>query len=121
MTIRLPGPRIHENESSGNRLESNSALKWARNFTNRDRKLSVLYRFTYSNNENDGILQSVNRYLNAGTSGDSINQEKNNSGDNKAQFFSIIYTEPFSKKIKVEFSSDLLRGGGTQNKKHLMW
>jgi Carboxypeptidase regulatory-like domain len=80
------------NETSGNRTESNSALKWTRTFSNRDRKLTGQYRFNFSENENDGILQSINRYYNnASVPDDSINQEKNNNGDNHAQYFSLIY------------------------------
>ena len=109
---------ITRNEDSGNRLESASSLKWTRTFANRDRKLTGQYRYKMGENENDGILQSINRYFNQATlPDDSINQEKRNNSDNNSQYFAIIYTEPLSKKAKIEFASDLLTGGGTQNKK----
>jgi hypothetical protein len=101
----------------GNNTEFNTGAKWTRSFTNRDRKLTATYTFITGKRKSDGILQSRNYFFLDATPDDSINQDKIANSDKQSQYIGVIYTEPLNKKIKLEFSSDLLSGNNSQDRK----
>jgi hypothetical protein len=105
------------NGSDNTNTQSVNSLKWTRNFNNRDRKLVAFYSYTASSVDGSGALRSSNEFYDGTTAGDSINQQKTTDNSSGTHFASATYTEPLSKKVKLEFSGDFARSDGSQDKK----
>jgi hypothetical protein len=95
-------------------------LKINRKFKKKDRLLVVSYNQSYSKNELDGVLNTIHNYDTAYVEQlTNINQKKINQLENSSHYGSLVYTEPISPKIKLEFSYDYLNHKNKQNKKSL--
>ena len=91
------------NNASGYDINTNIKLK--RSFKNRDRQFRMNYNVILVDNKSDGILKADNTYYNATTptSDSIIDQKKSNTSKSQSHNGNIVYTEPLSKKIKLEF------------------
>lgn len=117
--IRTRETIIDNNNTSNNSGWTNS-LKFTRSFKNRDRKFVADYKLDKGDNSSDGILQYAQRYFVYSALPDSnVNQKKISSGETQSQKATATYTEPLSKKVKLEFAYDWTLSNGTQNKQTL--
>lgn len=108
------------NINKANGYDLNTIAKLTRKFKKRDRLLVASYNYIVTDNISDGTLISNNIYFNNSIIGnDSINQKKTSSGNSKSHNATLTYTEPITKKIKLEFSYDLNYNLNLQNKKAL--
>lgn len=108
------------NDNKGSGYEINNNLKLTRRFKKKDRQLVMGYTNTFSNNESDGVLRTDNSFYTDTTSYiSSINQKKTNITNSQNHFISAAYTEPLTKKIKMEISYDYMFYKSTQDKKAL--
>lgn len=108
------------NTSKSSGYELNNTLRLNRRFRKKDRLLTISYNNLLSNNESDGVLQTDNSFYTDTTSSlSSVNQKKTNLINNQNHFIMGSFTEPLSKKVKVELSYDLMYYKSTQDKKAL--
>lgn len=89
------------NKAEGYEINTNVKLK--RSFKNRDRQFRMNYNVILVDNKSDGILKSDNTYFTSSLPNDSIDQKKSNTSNSQTHNGNIVYTEPLSKKIKLEF------------------
>ncbi len=89
------------NKAEGYEINTNVKLK--RSFKNRDRQFRMNYNVILVDNKADGILKADNTYYNSTTPSDSINQKKINTSNSQTHNGNVVYTEPLTKKIKLEF------------------
>ena len=107
------------NGSNSTNYSLANTFKLTRNFKKKDRKFLAIYNYTTSNNESKGILQTKNIFYGSLNPTDSTDQQKTNSNSSISQMATLTYTEPVTKKIKLEFSYDFNTSKGIQNKKAL--
>jgi hypothetical protein len=106
-----------ENDNSGKAFDINTNVKLKRNFKKKDRQLVLTYNFAYNNSQSTQILKSSNANYNGyELPADSINQQKLGSSDNQKHTASLVYTEPITQKIKLEFAYDYSYSLGNQDK-----
>lgn len=109
-----------DNTNNTSNYDWSNSIKLTRNFKNRDRRFIVNYNIGLTHGRADGILKSGNTYFNNSTlPNDSIDQRKTSTSDSRSQFAAATYTEPISKKVKLEFSYDVSLSGSTQDKRTL--
>ncbi len=89
------------NEAEGYDFTTNIKLK--RSFKNRDRQFRMNYNVNLVDDKSNGILKSDNTYFNSLIPNDSINQKKSGASNSQSHNGNIVYTEPLTKKIKLEF------------------
>ncbi|CAN5396387.1 outer membrane beta-barrel protein [soil metagenome] len=104
---------VNPSNSTTNYDWTNSA-KLTHNFKKKERKLVVNYSLGMVNSETKGLLKSNDSSLPNNT-----DQKKTTDSDRQTHNASIIYTEPFTKKIKMELSYDMNYSKGKQIKKTL--
>lgn len=108
------------NTTAGSGYELNNTLKLNRRFRKKDRLLMLSYNNLLSDNQSEGILKTDNSFYTDTTSSiSSVNQKKTNFVNSQNHFISGVFTEPLTKKIKIEFSYDLMYYKSTQDKKAL--
>ncbi len=108
------------NKNKANGYDFNTNANITRKFKKEDRLFKVNYFIVFNNNSSDGSLISNNVYFNnTNTANDSINQKKINSAKSESHIAAITYTEPITKKIKLELAYDFNYNKGTQDKKAL--
>lgn len=78
--------------------------------------LRIRYNAAIQNTKSGGVLTSYNTYYNSTKSNDSINQQKKNIGDNRLSNLILIYREPISKYIYLEFHYNYNCNTVVQNK-----
>ncbi len=102
------------NKASGYDLNTN--VKLNRKFKKKDRTLYVTYNLEMNDNRSTGVLKSFNTFYNSTIPNDSINQQKINTSNTQAHNALAVYTEPLTKKIKLEFEYSYNNSIGKQNK-----
>ncbi len=107
----------NSNKASGYNL--NAKAKLTRKFKNRDRLFRMNYNITLDDNKSEGLLKSFNSTYDSIPTNDSIDQKKNNAGYSQMHNASVIYTEPLTKKIKLEFDYSFNYTLSNQSKKAL--
>jgi outer membrane receptor protein involved in Fe transport len=108
------------NSNNSSSTSWNNGLKFTRSFKNRDRKFVADYHIDKSESSSEGILQSAQHYFVYNAQPDSnVNQKKISSSETMTQKASATYTEPLSKKVKLEFAYDWSFTGGEQDKRAL--
>jgi hypothetical protein len=80
----------------------NTFVRLNRKFKNLDRRFRVNYNYLINDNGSDGILKSLNTGSDS-LSSQNINQKKQSSLHSQLHNALFIYTEPLTKKIKLEF------------------
>lgn len=108
----------NSNKSSGYDISNN--LKLIKRFKKKDRLLNVSYSNSFSETNTDGILKTDNySYADSVDFLTSINQKKSGLNVNQSHIAGISYTEPITKKIKIEVSYDFMHYNSKQDKKAL--
>ncbi len=107
------------NNSNGSSYEIDNAVKLKREFKKVDRVLRLDYDFNLSNSDGAGILQTQNSNFTGGTPLKDVNQQKTNNTKGMGHDATLTFTEPLTKKIKLEFTFDFINSTSTQEKKTL--
>lgn len=104
----------NNNVSQG--ISSNSEAILRRKFKKPKRELELKYLLVASNNQTDGTLYNSSIYYQTPDT-TLINQTKINDNSSTNQFGIVTYTEPLSKKIKLQFEYLYENGFMKQNRK----
>ncbi len=91
-----------------------NSAKVTRTFKKKDRKIVANYNLGLVNADTKGFLKSEDSSLPVNT-----DQKKTAVSDRQTHSASLTYTEPFTKKIKMELSYDMNYSKGMQTKKTL--
>lgn len=92
---------------NANTTTSNQSIGVTRKFNKKDRKLRLRYSLDYDLNSSNGLLLSKNTFTNNAAFNDSLNQRRISDGNKQVHNGAITFTEPLSKKVKVELSYDI--------------
>lgn len=92
-------------------------LRLNRKFKKKERNLLISYNNNFHNEENLGYLNSKNHYFTPKDSIHSVDQQKINNNRKQEHNAVIVFTEPLTKKIKLEFSYDFLYNNSIQDKR----
>lgn len=111
---------VTDYSGNGKNYDIGSILRLTKDFKKKERKLMLIYNFGLSGSESENILIYHNYQPFIDTSTffimDSINQKKENQSFSQSHNPSVIYTEPLTKKVKVEFSYEFSYHLNTQKK-----
>jgi hypothetical protein len=107
------------NNTKSSGYELNNTLKLNRRFKKKDRLLMLSYNNMLSKNESEGLLKTDNSFYVDTSYISSVDQRKTNLTNTQNHFVSGIFTEPLTKKIKLEVSYDFMYYKSTQDKKAL--
>jgi outer membrane receptor protein involved in Fe transport len=95
----------------------NTIAKLNRRFKKKDRLLILTYNLILKNDESKGTLKSNDTfYSNLSIPSDSINQKKINTSEQQNHSAKLVYTEPLTKKTKLEFEYTFNSNMTQQNK-----
>lgn len=92
---------LNANDAAGYAI--NTTAKLTHKFKNRDRLFRLNYNLAIDDNRSDGLLKSYSSFYDTITRYDTINQKKINTSYSQVHNATAIYTEPLTKKIKLEF------------------
>ena len=92
-----------ENTNNAKGYDINTTVRLNRKFKNRDRLLTVTYNIEANDNESKGLLKSNSTFYNSLLPNDSINQQKTNRSTSQTHNAVAVFTNPITKKIKLEF------------------
>lgn len=90
------------NTANTNGVALNAFARLTRKFRKKDRKFRMNYNFLLNDNETNGINTGLDTLIHK-----DVNQQKNNTVTNQTHNALFIYTEPLSKKIKLEAEYNL--------------
>jgi hypothetical protein len=107
------------NNVKGNGYDISNNLKLMRRFKKKDRILQLNYNNGFINNESAGVLRTDNSFYADTSYISSIDQKKTNLNNSQNHFVGAVFTEPLTKKIKLEISYDYMYYKSTQDKKAL--
>ncbi|MGZ3903970.1 MAG: outer membrane beta-barrel protein [Bacteroidia bacterium] len=111
---------IISNNSKGSSYDIDAEARLKRKFKKTDRLLNISYDFSTSNAQGTGILKTINTYYKPISFPiPDVNQLKTNNTENLGHNTTLSYTEPITKKIKIELMADFTTNTGTQDKKTL--
>ncbi|HEX8517849.1 MAG TPA: outer membrane beta-barrel family protein [Bacteroidia bacterium] len=105
----------NSNEAKGYNI--NATARLTRRFKKRDRMFRLNYNFIMNDDQSEGLLKSNNTFYDSTQLAASIDQKKTNSSNSQTHNATAIYTEPLSKKIKLEFEYNYNSNIGIQDKK----
>lgn len=106
------------NNASGYDAKINSKL--TKKFKKKERQLMVNYNFNRKEDKAENVLKSYNTYYTSIVlPNDTINQKKNNTSSRSSHNARITYTEPITKKIKIEAEYSINYSINQQDKKAL--
>ncbi|MFL5763396.1 MAG: TonB-dependent receptor [Bacteroidia bacterium] len=102
------------NKASG--YDLNATAKLTRKFKKKDRLLRLNYNIQKNENEAEGFLKSSSIFYNSFIPNDSIDQKKDSKSASETHNATLIYTEPITNKIKLEFDYLFNYNYGNQSK-----
>jgi hypothetical protein len=110
---------INTNNSDVDATNIKTRLGYTKNFKKEKRQLRVLNNFIYdkSNSSSDLLYNDLFTQTNMIENG--IDQQKNSQRAIVSNVFNIVYVEPLSKRLKMEFSYELFNSTNTQNSRSL--
>lgn len=109
-----------DNLSNGNGYDVSNTIRLIKRFMKKDRLLNTTYSNNIINNEALGYLKTDNIFFTDTTQSlNSINQKKTNINNSQSHSLGFTYTEPLTKKIKLEASYDYQYFKSKQDKKSL--
>lgn len=109
------------NTTKSNGYDMANNLKLLKRFHKKDRLLSISYSNTFSETNSDGILKTENFFYSNpnNTLFNTVNQKKKGLNFNQSHIGGVSFTEPLTKKIKIELSYDYMYYNSKQNKNAL--
>lgn len=109
-----------DNSSQNRGYDIANNLKLKKRFKKKDRLLNLSYSNTFAEDLSNGTLKTDNYFYSDSTSFlNSIDQKKKASTHNNSHIAGVSFTEPLTKKIKIEASYDYMRYSSSQNKQSL--
>lgn len=93
-----------QNNSKTDKTDIDLLLKLNRNFKKKDRLLSFMYNPTYLDEITKTTLNTDFKYFQGQLPDSSLNQKRENTSLKQNNSASVVYTEPWNKKIKTEIS-----------------
>ncbi len=105
------------NKNSGVSYEASSDFRIKKRFKKKDRFLTVNYYFNTKSDDYTAYLLSENNTLKPVSTFSVIDQKKTNTSNRNEHQAGIVYTEPITKKIKLEFSYDFTYNRSLQDKR----
>jgi hypothetical protein len=105
---------LNTNDAKGYDLTATAKL--THRFKKKDRLFRMNYMLQMNNDQAKGILKSYNTFYNSSIPNDSIDQKKESSGLSQTHNVNVIYTEPLTPKIKLEFDYNFNYGRSEQSK-----
>lgn len=106
---------LNTNNAEG--YDINTSLKLTRKFKKQDRLFRMNYNLSLTDNNSLGYLKSYNTQYDSIITNDSIDQQKTNASHSQSHNASIVYKEPLTKKIKLEFEYNFNYAISEQSKK----
>ncbi len=108
---------VVSNTNKNTIIDGGAGLSLNRKFKKKDRNLFLSYDYKTKQEQNLGYLNSENHYILPKDTSILVNQEKinNNSKDDHSAY--VAYTEPLTKKIKLEVSYDYVNTRSVIDKK----
>ncbi len=103
------------NNSDSKGISTDSKMQLERKFKKPNRKLDLEYNLETTNNKTDGFLTTISTFTNPALN-DTIDQKKINNNSSTVHNGIVTYTEPLSKKYKLQFDYDYEYGLTNQNK-----
>ena len=107
---------IIDNSTASNGISLDNEMNFIRKFMKPRRVINFNYELSISTGSSKGIMKSYNEYSSTATASDTINQQKINATNAQTHIGKWTYTEPLSKKIKIEFEYLFEYGLSGQNK-----
>jgi hypothetical protein len=92
------------NSNTNQNLDLNVLMKVSRSFMKKDRNVTITYQPVYNNNSGSAFLNTDFKYYKNQLPDSSLVQKRNQENNKMEHNASIIYTEPWTKKIKTELS-----------------
>lgn len=105
----------NSSDADGTNLKTRLAL--TRKFKKTDRKLSITNNFVSDQNSSEGTLHTLDDQISNPLFSDTIDQRKKNRTTIVSNVFNTVYTEPLSKKFKLELDYELFNTLNKQSKK----
>jgi hypothetical protein len=105
-----------ENETTSNGYSFNNEVRLNRKFMKPRRELELRYFLTATDDKSDGSLSFLNTYFDNSASNDTTDQSKLNEQSGQTHIGIVTYTEPLTKKIKLETEYTYESGFSTLNK-----
>jgi len=106
------------NINTGKTYDVTGSAKLTRNFKTKEQRLLIYYNYNILDNTASGTLHSFNTFFSDSLfSSDSTDQQKSIISKTQKHFASAVYTQPLSKKTRLEFSYDATFLNGLQDKK----
>lgn len=106
-----------ENLSDANEHSASSSAEITRKFKTKDRRIAAYYKYSITDNTSEGTLKSYNtNFNNINFVVDSINQKKKNESVTQSHYARLVYTEPLTKKMNIEFAYYFNYSAGFQNR-----
>lgn len=102
-------------KSTGISLDNNLLL--LHKFKKPRRQINLNYNISASKGNSTGELAAYNQFYASTGINDTTNQQKTNSSESQTHLGTVTYTEPITKKLKVEFEYLYEYGLTAQNKK----
>ena len=101
---------IINNLNNSDGFSVNSRAKFRRKFKKEKRLLSIKYNLNMTDNESYGSLKSTTTYYDSIPYSDVIDQQKTNVNSSQKHTGIFTFTEPLSKKIKLEMEYEYAYG-----------
>jgi outer membrane receptor protein involved in Fe transport len=117
-TLTRENEVLNTNKAKGYELSANAKL--TKKFKKKDRLLVLNYNLNQREDDADAILKSYNNYYSGVIlPNDTIDQKKENYNNKQVHNAKLVYTEPLTKKIKLEFEYVFNYNKSIQDKKAL--
>ncbi|WP_317898158.1 outer membrane beta-barrel protein [Aurantibacillus circumpalustris] len=107
---------VIKNTNSNQTSDANIYLKLSRNFMKKDRNISISYQPIFNSSNNDTKLNTDFIYYEGQANDSSLVQKRTQKNSKIEHNASLIYTEPFTKKIKGEFSYNFTNNQNSNNR-----
>lgn len=85
-------------------VDASLQVKLKRSFMKKDRSLMLQYFPTFSNSENNSLLNTSYEYFSPAIPTSSLSQKRSNTSEKNNQDFILQFIEPITKKIKSEIT-----------------
>lgn len=105
-----------DNDIVSEASDINTTVRYSKNFSKKNRKLTARYNLSSNLNSSDGFLLSEDVNAQTGVVNASLDQKKENRNNSVAHTGFVQYVEPFGKKWKTELEYEYYRNDNDQRK-----
>lgn len=105
---------LNDNKAKGYSLTGKAY--YTKRFKKKDRLFTAQYNYTQNQDKSNGLLQSQSLWLTDAVNNDTIDQKKEKMGISQNHLATIAYTEPLTKKWKLDMEYQLNYSASSQTK-----